>query len=309
MNHLRKVATGVAWTVLAAAAFGTTTAWAQVQDTAPNGSSRTTVGAPQDQGKARWLGPDGRYLPFSEDRQVLEFLATAAVIESQEINGTSSKPLKLTLEKDGVRAHAIFRTVDVEREHLRNSREHARGFRDYYGYEVAAYEVSRLLGIDSVPPATLRLLDGQEGSIQLWVEQAMGVQDRIDQGINPAHQQMWLYQKQNMAVFDNLIYNFDRNPGNILIDGQGKVWFVDHTRSFKILPFLSDRNEMHVCERKLYEGLRDLDVAELRERLDPYLRQTEIDALIKRRQKLLRLLNRKIAQMGEDAILFSFVRT
>lgn len=258
---------------------------------------------------SRWLGPGGHFLPFTQDEELLDFLSTAEVVESKEITGTSSRPLKLTLKKDGITAHAIFRTVNVERDAMRNVQEHARGFRDYYGYEVAAYELSRLLGLDNVPPATLRTLDGKEGSIQLWVEQAMGVEDRIEKGIDPSHQQLWLFQKQNMAVFDNLIFNFDRNPGNILIDVQGKVWFVDHTRSFKILPSLNGRGEMRVCERKLYEGLRDLDTAMLQERLDPYLRQTEIDALLKRRQKLLRLLDRKIAQMGEDAILFSFVRT
>lgn len=257
----------------------------------------------------RWLGPDGHFLPFTQDEEVLDFLATAEVVDSKEITGTSSRPLKLTLKKDGVTAHAIFRTVDVERDSMRNVQKHARGFRDYYGYEVAAFELSRLLGLDNVPPATLRTLDETEGSIQLWVEQAMGVEDRIEKGIDPNHQQLWLFQKQNMAVFDNLIFNFDRNPGNILIDTQGKVWFVDHTRSFKILPSLNDRGEMRVCERKLYEGLRDLDPATVQERLDPYLRQTEIDALLKRRQKLLRLIDRKIAQNGEDAILFSFVRT
>lgn len=299
MNHLRKIAIGVACTLLGAAVVLTPAAWAQSQT--ETSSTATTQG--------RWLGPDGNYLPFTQDEEVLEFLATAEVVASEEITGSSNRPLKLTLEKDGIRARAIFRTVDEERTGMRNNQKHARGFRDYYGYEVAAYELSRLLNLDNVPPATLRSFDKQAGSIQLWIEQAMGVADRIEQGIDPTHQQLWLYQKQNMAIFDNLIFNFDRNPGNILIDSQGKVWFVDHTRTFKILPFLSERDDMHVCERKLYEGLRDLDTAELRDRLDPYLRQTEIDALLKRRQKLLRLIDRKIAQMGEDAILFSFVRT
>lgn len=290
MNHLRKLAFGVAWTLLSVAVVSAASAEAQT---------------PQP----RWLGPDGSFLPFTQDDEVLEFLATADVIASEEIVGSSNRPLRLTLEKDGVTARAIFRTVDDERAGMRNVQKHARGFRDYYGYEVAAYELSRMLGLDNVPPATLRTVDKQPGSVQLWVEQAMGVADRIEQGIRRDHQQLWLYQKQNMAVFDNLIFNFDRNPGNILIDSLGKVWFVDHTRTFKILPFLNDRDQMHVCERKLYEGLRDLDTDALRDRLDPYLRQTEIDALLKRRQKLLRLLNRKIAQLGEDAILFSFVQT
>ncbi|MFQ5350882.1 MAG: hypothetical protein ACE5EG_10605, partial [Thermoanaerobaculia bacterium] len=243
------------------------------------------------------------------DAEAIVFLQTAEVMESEEIPGTSSRPLKLVLEKDGVRARAIFRTVDVERAKMDHVREHARGFRDHYVYEVAAYQLSRLLGLDNVPPATLRTLDGVEGSIQLWVESAQGIQDRLDDGIDERHQQLWLLQRQNMAVFDNLIYNFDRNPGNMLLDSRGKVWFVDHTRAFKILPALNGRGEIKVVERELWQNLRELDSELVRERLGPYLKATEIDALLARRDKLVKLIAKRIARHGERAILFEFVRS
>ena len=261
------------------------------------------------QASGPWLGPDGKPLPFTTDAEVLDFLRTAAVVETKVIEGTSSQPLRLLLEKDGVQARAIFRTVQVERESMRFVQEHARGFRDNYIYEVAAYELSRLLGLHNVPPATLRTLDRKEGSIQLWVEQAMGVADRMEQGIDKRYEQLWLFQKQNMAVFDNLIYNFDRNPGNMLIDSRGQVWFVDHTRSFKKLPALNGRDDIKVCERSLYENLRGLDPELVEERLDPYLTQVEIDALMARQKKLVKYLERRINRHGEDAILFQFVRS
>ena len=257
----------------------------------------------------RWIGPDGKYLPFTTDAQVIEFLRTAEVVDTKEIEGSSNRPLRLLLEKDGVRARAIFRTVDVERESMRHVQEHARGFRDNYTYEVAAYELSRLLGLRNVPPATLRTFDRQKGSVQLWVEKAKGVVDRIEEGIDPNHEKLWLYQKQNMAVFDNLIYNFDRNPGNILIDVLGQVWFVDHTRSFKKLPALNGRDDIKVCERSLYENLRNLDPEEVREHLDPYLTEVEIDALMARKKKLVKFLEKRIRRHGESAILFEFVRS
>lgn len=259
--------------------------------------------------EGRWLAKEGGFLPFKTDREVLEFLATAPIVDSEVITGTSSNPLKLTLEKDGVRARAVFRTVHVERDQLRSEMQHARGFRDHYVYEVAAYELSRLLGLDNVPPATLRTVDGQEGSIQLWIEKAMGVAERMDEGIDETHQQLWLYQKQNMAVFDNLIYNFDRNPGNMLLDARGKAWFVDHTRTFKILPALNGRKDIKVLERQVWKNLCNLDSAVVQERLDPYLRQTEIDALLKRRDKLVKFVEKRLQKHGEQAILFEFVKS
>ena len=254
-----------------------------------------------------WLGPDHQLLPFRSDLEVLDFLRTAEVTAREEIPGSLNRPLKVTLVQGDVRAHAIFRTVDVERDKMDHVQAHARGFRDCYVYEVAAYELSRLLGIDNVPPAVMRTLDGEQGSLQLWVEEAMGVRERLAQGIDARHEKLWMFQKQNMQVFDNLIYNFDRNPGNMLIDSGGKLWFVDHTRAFKILPALADRGEVKVLERQLWQRLQALDADEVRERLAPYLRQTEINALLARQKKLVKWIEKRIARHGEQAILFEFV--
>ncbi len=179
----------------------------------------------------RWLGAGGQQLPFTDDQQVLDFLRTAEIVASEEISGTSSDPHKVLLEKDGLRVHAIFRTVEVQRDKLENDVKHARGFRDSYVFEVAAYELSRLLELDNVPPAVVRKVGRQEGSMQLWIEHAMGVAERLESGIREEHAQLWQFQKQNMQIFDSLIYNFDRNPSNILIDHSGKLWFVDPTKA------------------------------------------------------------------------------
>ncbi|MCH7667297.1 MAG: hypothetical protein IH936_15380 [Acidobacteria bacterium] len=276
---------------------------------APLAKAETDVDVDPMASAGHWRGIDGQALPFATHGQVLEFLRTAEVVDSVEIKGSLNRPLKLTLEKDGVRAHAIFRTVNVERDEMRHVREHARGFRDSYVFEVAAYELSRLLDLDNVPPAVLRKIGREKGSVQLWVEQAMGVQERMEQGIDPRHEKLWLFQKQNMVVFDNLIYNFDRNPGNILIDASGKVWFVDHTRSFKKLPVLSNRAQMKVLERRFWNRLCDLDAEAVREQLDPYLDGRQIEALLARQRKIVKTIKRRIAEYGEQAILFEFVST
>lgn len=274
------------------------------------GSAAAEPPAPQRSAfylEGNWESSAGGLLPFADDAEAIDFLRTAEPVESEKISGTTGKPILVVLEKDGVRARAIFRTVDFERARVPGNREHARGFRDHYIYEVAAYELSRLLGLDNVPPATTRDLFGEEGSIQLWIEGAQGVEERLREGIDERYQQLWVFQKQNMAVFDNLIYNFDRNPGNMLLDSRGKVWFVDHTRAFKILPFLRMRDDIKVVERELWENLRALDPERVHEKLGPYLKTTEIDALMARRDKLVKLISRRIAQHGEEAILFQFV--
>ena len=39
---------------------------------------------------------------------------------------------------------------------------------------------------------------------------------------------MWV-----VRLFDQLIYNTDRNLGNLLIDKDWRLWMIDHTRAFK----------------------------------------------------------------------------
>ena len=55
----------------------------------------------------------------------------------------------------------------------------------------------------------------------------------------------WARQLWNMYFFDALIYNVDRNSGNILVDQGYRLWMIDHTRAFqqKAAPFKLDRVE------------------------------------------------------------------
>lgn len=253
---------------------------------------------------AVWLGAEGQPLPFTRDEEVLDFLANAKIVESQQLAEGTNKPSKLTLEKDGVRAHAILRQVEAEHDDVNNASPLDRRFRDSYVFEVAAYEVARLLGLDNVPPAVLRTVDGRDGSVQLWVENAMSEAKRIERKLEPADLGRWQHQRQLMLFFDNLIYNFDRNHGNMLLDAQGKLWFVDHTRSFKRLPSLPSVKKIGAVERGVWEKLRALDPEVVRARLKPLIGPAEIGALLKRRELLLRHVEKLLAENGERGVLF-----
>ena len=119
----------------------------------------------------RWLGADGEPLPFSDEDEVLRFLLKANPVAWREIGEGINRTRKVTLELNGIRANAVFRTVDQGRQD-RPMLPRRTAFHDSYVFEVAAFEMSRLLGLDNVPPAVLRRLRGQSGSLQLWVEKA-----------------------------------------------------------------------------------------------------------------------------------------
>lgn len=265
--------------------------WAEPVDITSDSQSRTR------HQPSRWLGADGEPLPFESHAEVLDFLKNAPVVKKKVLSSGSTEPWKVTLERGGIRANAIFRHVDINRDE-----RSIRQFRDWYGFEVAAYEVDQLLNLGHVPPAAIRELEGQPGSIQLWVENANSETDRMESGGEIADMGKHRFQKFRMHIFDVLISNFDRNTGNQLIDGQGKLWFIDHTRSFRRLPTL-DREVVKVCERPLWERLQAIGPEQFEDRLSPYLDVTQLNAFEKRRIKLIERLQQRIDDLGEAAVI------
>jgi len=261
----------------------------------------TAAENPSQAAAGPWLGDDGEPLPFTTAEEILDFLENAPIVKTKKLSDGINKPLKIKLERDGIVADAIFRSVDVEREEtMKGGHPGNRHFRDSYVFEVAAFELDQLLGLGRVPPAVLRRVEGRRGSVQLWVEKAMTEAHRLENKIAPAEISSWQLQRQIMIFFDNLIYNFDRNPGNMLLGEDGKLWFVDHTRSFKQVPMLPETEKLAAVERGLYERLEALEPAEIRERLSPYLGGLEISALLERRELLIKHVEKLAAGRGED---------
>ncbi len=253
-----------------------------------------------------WLDVDGNPLPFKTDEELLEFLRTAAVTSEKEISTGVTLPRKLTLEKDGTRAHAIFRTIDQEKTYETFAEGAGeRFFRDSYLFEPAAYEMSRLLGLDNVPPATLRKVAGRAGSVQIWVERAQTEETRAKRKLEPPDPIRWAKQAHVMNLFDQLVYNTDRTRNNILITPDWKIWMIDHTRAFRKIPTLLDDKKVKQCDRVTYEHLKALDETTVRERLKDYLRKDEISALMKRRDLIVKKIEGLIVEKGDGAVLFS----
>ena len=268
--------------------------FAQEQQVRPAGSIRN------------WRDVDGNALPFASDDELLDYLRTADVVAEKNLSTGITHPIKLTLSKNGVSAHAVFRYVNEEKPSADFGHgDVERHFRDSYLFEPAAYELSRLIGLESVPPATVRSIRGREGSVQIWVEKSQTETMRTKNKLLPPDESNWSKQAHNMRVFDALIYNTDRTQDNILIASDWKVWLIDHTRAFRTRTTLLNEQAITNCERRIYEQLKTIDSAAARERLKPYLRQSEITAVLKRRDVIVKRLDKLIAKRGGNAVLFT----
>ena len=179
-----------------------------------------------------------------------------------------------------------------------------RRIRDAAVFECAAYELSQALGLGRVPPTVWRRIGKTAGSVQIWLEEAMTQTEFLKQSLEPPGVARWNLQKHRMYVFDALIANLDRNQGNVLIDRDETLWFIDHTRAFVQTRDLLEPKKVTRCSRDLWLALRNLDEASVQQRLEPFLTKGEIEALFKRRVQLVAHIEKLIAAHGEAAVLF-----
>ncbi len=254
-----------------------------------------------------WVGPDGQPLPFRNDEEILQFLRTAKVVSMKDIGTGITNPQKVLLEKEGIRAHAVYHSVNEDKTHAAMAGGGTEMFfRDSFIFQAAAYELSRLLDMGSVPPAVLRTLRGNDGSLQLWVENTINYTKSRKEKLEPPDRIRWSQQIHMMRFFDALIYNTDRNTGNMLMDRNWNLWLIDHTRAFRRQVTLRSQALLIQCDRKLYEKVKTLDESQARQRLKPYLRGYEIDALLERRKKLIEHFDKLIREKGENKVLFAW---
>ena len=252
-----------------------------------------------------WLGPDGSALPFQTDQEILDFLLTAQPLSSKRVGEGINQTQKVLLEKDGLRMNAAFRRVSSEQQ-IPNPANPAIlvKHRDDCIFELAAYRLSRMLGLSLVPPTVVRKLEGKTGTLQAWVEKAMMEKQRRKKGIQPPDEWYWMSQMLTMHLFDNLVANTDRHQGNLLIDLRWEIWLIDHTQAFRRYKALHSPEQVLYCDREVWKRLRSLDKETIQAEFKDLLRPPEIRALLKRRNLLLAQISKLIDQRGEDKVLF-----
>jgi len=254
------------------------------------------------------LGANKKPLPFTRTDEILEFIATAREVSSEALSVGITKARKLRLSKNGVVLHVIFHRVNWSEQKVKRL---ANGnvvmyLRDSYTSQIAAFEISRLLGMTNVPPTIVRVSDGGAGSAQLWIEEARTEKNRQEGGLEPPDYNLWNQHYADMRVYDNLINNIDRNQGNMLVDSQWNLWLIDHTRAFGRDKTLPMPETVTRCSHQLWQALQELDETEVRHKLAPVLTATEIEALLSRHHELIELIRQRIDEKGVETVLFDF---
>jgi len=255
---------------------------------------------------------EARRTPALTIDEQLTFLESARVVAARPIGKGVTGALKLTLT-DGVITHdASFQSVD---EHAR-PHDVSRGkrfagellFVDSYRYNIAAWELARLLGLEAMMPPTVgRYYRGKPGAFSWWMDDIMmdeGERERTNAQPAGADAVRVGRQRQQMQVFAELVRDTDRNKGNVLYTKDWRVVMLDFTRAFRLQPTLRLPDALTTCDRDLLERLRALRRDDVSRAAGRHLSPFEIDALMKRRDLIVERFDRLVAQRGESAVLF-----
>ncbi len=243
----------------------------------------------------------------------LSFLQTAKIGESTQMGGADAvtNPWKLGLSKDGQTRYGLWKDIDT-----------SEGRADRWRYDVAAYRVDVLLGLDMVPPTVERRFQGRPGSIQLWMEGTETLKARTARGagIPDSGKEEWNRKAYIQRVFDSLIANDDRNANNILVDGQGRMMLIDHSRAFPVGKPFAERLVFGAgglmrapdgspylfpkLPRALVDKLRALDAKSVKAAVKGSLNGKEIEVLLRRRDLILEEVEALVREKGEAEVLY-----
>jgi len=238
-----------------------------------------------------------------------EFLKTAKVVGQKQMGGREAvtEPWKLTLEKDGVTKNALWK----------NPEGRQKGYVEGWRWEIATYRLDKYLDLNMVPPTVERRFQEDRGSCQIWVEYWKSLRDKYKEKIKAPSYKVFYWNRATYLhrAFDNLIANEDRHQGNILITKDWRMILIDHSRSFrtskkftKKLIYTEKHKEgpkiMKELPRAFVEKLKSLNLEVIKDAVGEYLTDKEIEAVLARRDLILKEIDKRIKKYGEDKVLY-----
>jgi hypothetical protein len=237
--------------------------------------------------------------------QIENFLLTAKITGAKQAGKGVTHTSRLTLT-DGTTTHdASFQSINDSQASIQLGTGTELGFVDSYRYNIAAFRLAEMLGLDDIVPVYVeRKWKGDSGSLSWWLPVKMDEKDRVAQKIPVPDPDAWNNEMYKVRVLDQLVYDSDANLTNVLITDDWKIWRIDFTRAFRLHKELKDTGDLTHCDKQLFEKLKALNQDELTEKTKHFLNKDEIKALMSRRDKIVEQFQKLIAEKGESQVLY-----
>lgn len=225
-------------------------------------------------------------------REYEAILRGGEILAVKDLGSGRNNPKKVTLKQEGRTVDAVWKPIQRGRQEW--------GWESYQA-EVAAYKLDRLLELGMVPPTVVREIDGQRGSLQLWVSDCKTYEDVQDQVPGSTD---WEKELSRMKLFDSLISNANRTLRDFMVDGKWQIVLIDHSQAFMSTQELDeDPHKLPTrFDRELVEKMKAIDPMSLEIRLDRLLLRQQVDAITMRRDALIEYVEQQIAEKGEAAV-------
>ena len=241
-----------------------------------------------------------------------EFLRTAEIVDFKEIGEGVTKPYKLYLKQGEREAAACWK----------NPSGMTFGFLEGWRFEIAAYRLDKLIGLNMVPPAVEREFQGRSGALILWAENKYSLEKIVDNHIRIPESATEHTEKMKWLAraWDSLIANEDRTQQNVLYTEDWRMILIDHSRSFRSTkehakrlmfgrrglkttmqgaPFLFSR-----LPRWFVERIRELTFEAIKAAVGETLTDVEIRAVLARRDLLVKEIGEMVREKGEADVLY-----
>ena len=244
--------------------------------------------------------------PVLTPEQMEDFLLKAEIGKMKAAGTGVTDSRRATLSDGRITHDAHIQTVNESKVKFEGTRGTELNFKDNYAFNITGYRLARLLGLDNVPMSVERRVQGIPAAVTWWVDDVlMDENERQKKHTSGPSPERTAKQTHIMRVFDELIENTDRNGGNILWTKDWKMWLIDTTRAFRIDKGLKNPKLLERCEANLLEKMRKLTTETLTQELGDTVGKSEIEALLARRDALVKHFDALVAQRGRGAVLYT----
>lgn len=244
--------------------------------------------------------------PQLSKEEMEAFLLKGKITKTRDAGGGVTASARGTMTDGRITHDVHIQNVDISQSVFEAGKSTELNFKDNFKYNVAGYRLAQLLGMNTVPMSVERVVNGKDSAVTWWVDDVkMDEKERMKKKTLGPDPIRTTKQIQIMRVFDELIQNRDRNQGNILWTSDFTMWLIDHTRAFRLGKTLLKPEQLTRCERGLLEKMRAMTPESLSQAVGSSLTKPEQEALLARRDAIVKLYEEKIAKLSELAVLFT----
>jgi hypothetical protein len=232
-----------------------------------------------------------------KQKEIENYLKTAKVVSDiVDPQAGRTEGWIISMDDGKIQRRGYFKHMDRSRPHF---------IPDSYKYEIAAYELNKLLGLNIVPPLVEREIQGIKGSLQMFIEDFIKESDRKRRNIEPPDPLSFQNTLEEINVFENLVYDECFDADDTFVQKKDwKVWRVDYSEAFEPTSDLRPGSKITRCSKNLFQNLLKVEDEAVKAKLSAYLNDEEITALLERKKLIIQKITQLIKEKGEEAVLF-----